>query len=76
LFLYQIIALAEKDPAVLKTLRIVSTYQSPEEVVLMLVIAFTADLDTADINEAITHIRESVKTAFPLVKYVIVQPEF
>jgi cation diffusion facilitator family transporter len=72
----KIIALTEKDEAVLKVLNIVSDYRSPEEVLLLLIVAFKADLDTGEINEAIARIREEIKEAFPLVRYVIIQPEF
>ncbi len=71
----KIIQLTEKDPAVIKARHILSTYQSPEEVVLMLIVAFKEDLDTAAINEAIERIRKSIKSAFKLVSFVIIQPE-
>jgi len=72
----RIIALTEKDEAVLKVLNIVSDYRSPEEVLLLLIVAFKADLDTGEINEAIARIREDIKDEFDLVRYVIIQPEF
>ena len=71
----KIIAIAEKNPAVIKAAHILSTYQSPEEVVLILIVAFQADLDTAEINEAIDDIRTDIKAEFKLVKFVIIQPE-
>ncbi|MCU7613448.1 cation diffusion facilitator family transporter [Chryseobacterium sp. GMJ5] len=67
--------LAEKDSAVIRTKSILSTYQSPEEVVLMLIIGFEDHLDTEEITEAIQRIRESIKNEFPLVRFVIIQPE-
>ena len=57
-------------------LNIISDYRSPEEVLLLLVVAFKAELDTGEINEAIARIREEVSTHFPLVRYIIIQPEF
>ncbi len=71
----KIIALAQKDESVIQARHILSTYQSPEEVVLMLIIAFKDDLDTEDINDAIIRIRKSIKKAFPLVSFIIIQPE-
>jgi cation diffusion facilitator family transporter len=68
-------ALIETDPAVAKVMHVLSTYQSPEEVVLMIFIAFKEDLDTADINEAIDRIRETIKSEFDLVRYILIQPE-
>lgn len=71
----KITLLAEKDDAVVKAKNILSTYQSPEEIVLVLIIDFKDHLDTEEITEAVQRIRNTVKTAFPLVRYVIIQPE-
>ncbi|MEI9917533.1 MAG: cation diffusion facilitator family transporter [Bacteroidota bacterium] len=66
--------LVEKDEAVLKVNNILSTYQSPEEVVLMLIVTFKPDLDTEDITDSIARVRNNVKTEFELVEFVIIQP--
>lgn len=71
----KITLLAEEDDAVIKTKNILSTYQSPEEIVLVLIIDFKDHLDTEEITEAVHRIRNTVRTAFPLVRYVIIQPE-
>lgn len=71
----KITLLAEEDDAVVKTKNILSTYQSPEEIVLVLIIDFKDHLDTEEITEAVQRIRNTVKTAFPLIRYVIIQPE-
>ena len=71
----KIIGLAQKDPTVLQARHILSTYQSPEELVLMLIIAFKPDLATEDINEAIVRIRTAIKKAYPFVSFIIIQPE-
>lgn len=71
----KIAQLAEQDDAVVRTKNILSTYQSPEEIVLVLIIDFEDHLDTEDITEAVQRIRRTVKAAFPLVRYVIIQPE-
>ena len=71
----KITMLTEKDPAVLKVLHILSTYQSPEEVILMLIVAFKEHQDTAEINNAIDRIRKDIKSDFNLIRFVIIQPE-
>jgi len=71
----KIAQLAEKDGAVVKTKNILSTYQSPEEVVLMLIIDFEEHLDTEEITEAIRRIRADIKNEFKFVHFVIIQPE-
>jgi cation diffusion facilitator family transporter len=71
----KITALVERDSAVLKVMHMLSTYQSPDEIILMLIVAFKDDLDTQQINEAIDRIRDCVKQEFKLVRFVLVQPE-
>lgn len=71
----RIIAIAERDPAVIKVQHLLSTYQSPEVIVLMLIIAFQEELETAEINSAIERIRASIKNEYNLVRFVIIQPE-
>ncbi len=71
----KIIALAEKDQAVIKVANILSTYQAPEEIMLMLIIYFKQDLDTADITDAIERIRAAIKAEYKLVEFVIIQPK-
>lgn len=71
----KIAKVAEKDSAVVRTKNILSTYQSPEEVVLMLIIDFEDHLDTEEITEAIHRIRKHIKNEFPFVRFVIIQPE-
>lgn len=67
--------IVERDPAVIRTKNILSTYQSPEEVILMLIVDFEDHLDTDDITEAIVRIRTHIKDEFKFVRYVIIQPE-
>jgi cation diffusion facilitator family transporter len=71
----RITEIIEQDAHVLKVMHILSTYQSPSEVVLMLIIAFEQNLDTAQINEAISRIRNRVKDEYSLIHFVIIQPE-
>jgi len=71
----RIAKLAESDPAVARTKTILSTYQSPEEVILMLIVDFEDHLDTEEITDAIQRIRSTIKKEFRLVRFVIIQPE-
>jgi len=71
----KITVITEKDPSVSKVLRMISTYQAPEDVVLMLIVAFKEELDTHEINEAIERIRKDIKKEFSLINFVIIQPE-
>ncbi|MBD1391948.1 cation diffusion facilitator family transporter [Mucilaginibacter glaciei] len=71
----KICKLVERDKAVTKVMHILSTYQSPDEILLMLILNFEDELDTAGINEAIDRIRADVKAEWTLVRFVIIQPE-
>lgn len=71
----KICQLVETDPAVSKVMHMMSTYQSPEEILLMLVVAFKDELDTISINEAIDRIRDSIKNEYTLMRYIIIQPD-
>ena len=68
-------SILEKDPAIVKVQHQFSTYQSPEEVMLLLLVTFRDDLDTEDINEAITRIRKTIREIYPLIHFIIIQPE-
>jgi hypothetical protein len=51
-----------------KSVNILSTYQSAEGVVLMLIVVFKPDLDTGDITDSITRVLEQIKQQFELVQ--------
>ena len=65
------IALAETG--IYRVLNLLSTYQSPNEVVLMLMVEFKPDLDTDDILTAIENIK-NIRTKFPLIRFIMIQP--
>ncbi len=67
--------LAESDAAVLKVTNILSTYEAPDEVVLMLIVIFKPDLDTGEITDAIERIRKAIKQKFVLIEFVLIQPQ-
>jgi cation diffusion facilitator family transporter len=71
----KIVALTEKDPAVIKVTKVLSTYESPEEVVLMLIDYFKEHLDTAEITGAIDRIRKNIREQFQLIEFVIIEPQ-
>jgi divalent metal cation (Fe/Co/Zn/Cd) transporter len=66
--------LVERDETVIKVSNILSTYQSPDEIILMLLIKFKPDLDTAELSTAIDRIRAAIKKEFTLVEFVLIQP--
>src|SRR5215217_4478352 len=69
-----IVHIAGQHTSVEQVKQILSTYQSPDEVILMLILVFREQLTTAQINTAIDEIRERIREQFPLVKFIIIQP--
>jgi len=73
--LQEITALTESDETVKKVLRTLSMYMAPEEIFLVLHINFREQLTTRDLTAAIKRIRKSIKTEFPSVKRIFMQPD-
>ncbi len=71
----KIIEMTERDAAVIKVRNILSTYEAPDEIVLILIVYFKADLDTVGITDAIKRMRKAIKHEYKLVRFVIIQPE-
>lgn len=67
--------IVEQDKAALHLMHLLSTYQSPEEILVMLIIEFKPDLNTDEINEAIDRIREEIKKEFGRIRFLIIQPD-
>jgi cation diffusion facilitator family transporter len=67
--------IAEGDEGVMKLMHLMSTYQSPEEILVMMIIAFKPDMTTGQINDSIDRIREQVKSEFKRIRFVIIQPD-
>jgi cation diffusion facilitator family transporter len=65
----------EGDKGVMKLMHLMSTYQSPEEILVMLIIAFKPNLNTGEINDSIDRIREQIKSEFKRIRFVIIQPD-
>lgn len=71
----KIAALVREDSAALSLRRIFSIYQSPEEVLLILLLSFPPDLTTTELNERINSIKEKIRQRYPKISYIIIQPE-
>lgn len=66
--------LVGENPHVRGVKEIISTYQSPTEVVLLVMVVFRNDLTTQTLNTAIADIRDTIQKNFKLIRYVFVQP--
>jgi cation diffusion facilitator family transporter len=67
--------IVESDKGVLKLMHLMSSYQSPEEILVMIIVAFKHDQNTLEINDSIDRIREQIKSEFKRVRFVIIQPD-
>jgi len=67
--------LIEADKDVITVTSILSTYQSPKEVILVLIITFQSDLDTEELTAAIDRLRSEVKQKYTIIRFVIIQPQ-
>ncbi|MCX3265089.1 cation diffusion facilitator family transporter [Pedobacter agri] len=67
--------LIEADKDVITVKSILSTYQSPKEVILVLIITFQSDLDTEELTAAIDRLRSEVKQKYTIIRFVIIQPQ-
>ncbi|WP_443943592.1 cation diffusion facilitator family transporter [Pedobacter sp. AW1-32] len=67
--------LIESDQDVHAAISILSSYQSPKEVLLVVIATFRPNLDTEKLTDAIARLRTEIRDAFPIVKFVIIQPQ-
>lgn len=67
--------IAEQDCDVIEVKNILSTYQSPKEVLLVLGLSFHPNLDTERLTDAIDRLRAKIKSEFSIIKFIIIQPE-
>ena len=72
----RIVVITEEDESAEKMLRLFSIYVGPEEILLMMDIQFNKSLKTPDIHHSIDRIRDKIQKEFPLIKYLIIQPEY
>jgi len=70
----KIVAIAEADEAILKVKKHFSMYMAPEEVLLQLVAVFKKGLTTEQITSAIERISNVIKTEFPRIRQIFIQP--
>lgn len=72
---HRIREIVEQDKAVINLMHLLSTYQSPEEILVMLIIEFKPNLTTDEINAAIDRIRTEIKKEFGRIRFLIIQPD-
>ncbi len=71
----EIVQIVKKNDTVINVERFFSRYQSPDEVLVVLIISFKEHLNISDINEAISKIKQSIRMRFKKIDSIIIQPE-
>ena len=71
-----IMSIIENDTSDSKMAWVFSIYTSPEKVLLILTIQFKIAISTYELKNAIKRIRDRIQNEFPVIRYVIIQPEF
>jgi len=72
--LASITALACAETTILRTAPLLSSYLSPQEILVVLPAEFVPDLPAAQLTEAVERLRAAIKAAHPEVRHVFVQP--
>jgi cation diffusion facilitator family transporter len=72
--LASITALACAEPAIVRTAAPLSSYLSPQEILVVLPAEFAPDLPAAQLTEAVERLQAAIKAAHPEVRHVFVQP--
>lgn len=55
--------------------RLFSIYQSPDEVLLILIVSFQDKLTAGEMGDKINTIRDKIKKKYPKISYVVIEPE-
>ncbi len=63
-----------EDESVVSVIRLLSTYQSPTEVLLVLIVDFKNNMQTQEIEQCIRHIKDKIMGNFDLIKHVVIEP--
>ncbi len=71
----KITAIIKADDSVNAVKMFFSLYESPEEVLIVVVIGFKRGLTGDKLNSSIAGIKDKIKKEFPKINYIIIQPE-
>jgi cation diffusion facilitator family transporter len=70
-----VLGLVERDPRVLRVRSIQSMQLGPEDALVALRINFQDGLTTDQLEAAIDQVGHSVRTAYPIVRHLVIEPE-
>ena len=67
-------AIVEEDKAVVSVLKMFTIYESPDEVLLMMIVDFKPDINTDEITKGIDRIKDNIRADFSNIRYIFMQP--
>lgn len=71
----QIISIIENEPSVIKVKKFFSLYESPEEVLIVVIISFQLQMSAERLSEKMAGLKSRIKERFGRINYIIMQPE-
>ena len=71
----EITGIIQNDPAGITLRRSFSNYQSPDEVLLILILHFPPEITAEKLTEKIASLRDKIKQKYRRICYVVIQPE-
>ena len=70
-----IINIVKKDKDINNFHRIFSSYQSPDEILIVLIVSFRENLSVNNINESIERIKNIITDKYGKISYILIQPQ-
>jgi cation diffusion facilitator family transporter len=70
-----IIKIVREDKSVNKFHRIFSSYQSPDDVLIVLIVSFRENMGINGINESIERIKKAITDKYGKINYILIQPQ-
>ena len=74
ILLHQITELAQQEAAIVRVGQPLSTYLSPQEILVVLPTEFAPELPAAELAQVVERLRGAIKQAHPAVQQIFVQP--
>ena len=70
-----ILAMVRADPLCVKVKRHFSLYQSPEEVLLVLIIQVRPELKVDELEKSIAALKQKIRGSYPRLRYILIEAE-
>jgi cation diffusion facilitator family transporter len=70
-----IVGMVKEDHNGFSVRRLFSIYQSPDEVLLVLIVDVPPELTAAELTERMSAVKQKIKERYPRITYIVIQPE-